>query len=49
MSSHNACDMTLNVGLPVFGTGIALAERVSALDIASQPAETGATIGPNAK
>lgn len=36
----------LNVGLPVFGTGTALAEQVFALGIASQPAETGATIGP---
>lgn len=46
----NACDMTwLNAGLPVFGTGIVLAERVSALGIASQPAETGATIGPICK
>lgn len=46
----NACDMTwLNAGLPVFGTGTVLAERVSALGIASQPAETGATIGPICK
>lgn len=36
----------LNAGLPVFGTGTALAEQVFALGIASQPAETGATIGP---
>lgn len=45
--SYNCCDMTrLHTDLPVFGTGIVLAEQVSALGIAFQPAETDATIGP---
>lgn len=35
-----------NAALPVFGTGIVLVERVFALGIASQPAETDATIDP---
>lgn len=40
---------TLKAGLPVFGTGIVLAERVFALGIASQPAETNAAIDPVAE
>lgn len=36
----------LNSGLPEFGTGIVLAERVFALGIASQQAETNAANGP---
>lgn len=36
----------LNSGLPEFGTGIVLAERVFAPGIASQQAETNATNGP---
>lgn len=39
----------LNPGLPVFGTGIVLAEQVFALGIASQPAETDAAIDPVAE
>lgn len=41
--------MMLNAGLPVFGTGIVLAEQVFALGIASQPAETDAAIDPVAE
>lgn len=36
----------INTGSPVFGTGIVLVEQVSAPGIASQLAETGATICP---
>lgn len=39
----------LNAYLPVFGTGIVLAEQVFALGIASQPAETDAAIDPVAE